>query len=303
MSSSQVFFCPCPRGLEGVLASELTALGADQVHSRDSGVAFCGDFLLAMRINLESRIASRLLWQVATGTYDSEQTLYERAAELPWSEWFTVDDTLKIDTRAHHSPVRSLDFVTLRIKDAICDHFRARTGQRPSIDTQQPGVRVHLFLDENQFTLSLDTSGDALFKRGERAASGDAPLKKNLAAGLLALAEWRPGIPLLDAFCGSGTILLEAAEQSLQRAPGLHRSFAFERLLNWPVALHWPKVQREALNRALPPAPLPLWGRDLKGDSLEQTRLNFEAAGLSECVTLKQVNMLESLPRLPPASC
>ncbi|NDU90406.1 MAG: class I SAM-dependent RNA methyltransferase [Ferrovum sp.] len=295
----QTFFCPCPRGLEDVLSQELASLGASDITPRDSGVGFTGNYLLAMRVNLESRLASRVLWQVAKGPYHSEQDLYDQAARLPWSDWFCVERTLKVDTRAHHSPLRSLDFATLRIKDAICDHFRAQQGQRPSIDTHQPEIRVYLFLDATHFTLSLDTSGDALFKRGTRPEGGDAPLKRNLAAGLLALAQWQPGLPLLDAFCGAGTILLEAAEQSLQRAPGLNRSFAFERLRSWPVAQHWPTLLEEAQARILPPTALPLWGQDLKGDALELTRLNLAAAGLEGCVTLKQVNVLESSPPCP----
>ena len=297
--SDPFFFCPCPRGLEGVLSQELASLGARNVEPRDSGVGFTGSYRLAMRVNLESRLASRVLWQVARGAYRSEQELYDQAVRLPWSDWFCVERTLKVDTRAHHSPLRSLDFATLRIKDAICDHFRAQQGQRPSIDTHQPEIRVHLFLDATHFTLSLDTSGDALFKRGARPEGGEAPLKRNLAAGLLALAQWQPGLPLLDAFCGAGTILLEAAAQSLQRAPGLNRSFAFEHLRSWPVAQHWPTLLEEARGRVLPPTALPLWGRDLKGDALELTRLNLAADGLEECVTLKQVNVLESSPPCP----
>lgn len=295
----ETFYSPCPRGLEAVLTQELQLLGAQQVEPRESGVTFRGDWSLALRANLESRIASRVLWQVATGNYHSEHDLYDQARKLPWSDWFERELTLKIDTRAHHCPLRSLDFVTLRLKDAICDHFRDKTGQRPSIDTREPDMRIHLFLEEDRFYLSLDTSGEALFKRGQRPAPGTTPLKRNLAAGVLALSGWQPGTPLLDAFCGSGTLLLEAAEQSLGRAPGLDRSFAFTHLKPCPSASLWPPLQQQAQQRQMPPHPLPLWGFDIKGDAIELARQNLEAAGLTDCVSLKQVNVLESTAPAP----
>ncbi len=292
------FFAPCPRGLEGVLADELTALGARSAQASDAGATFQGNFSLAMRVNLESRIASRVLWQLATGPYANEQQIYEAARQLPWSQWMTAEQTLMVDLNAHRCPLRSLDFVTLRIKDAVCDHFMALCNRRPSVDTRQPDVRIHAFLNDRTYFLYLDTSGEALFKRGARLESGVAPLKKNLAAGILELAGWQPGIPLLDPFCGAGTFLVEAAERSLLRAPGLGRTFGFERLAGWDLA-EWERIKAAAQSRAQAARPLPIWGYDLKGDALEATRANLAAAGLLECVELKQVNVLESSPPAP----
>ena len=127
-------------------------------------------------------------------------------------------------------PLRSLDFVTLKIKDAVCDKFRETTGRRPSVDTVQPDIRIHGFLDARKFTLYLDTSGDALFKRGLRKNAGEAPIRKISLPESCRLAGWQPGIPLLDPMCGSGTFLLEAAQIALNIAPGSGRSFAFEKL-------------------------------------------------------------------------
>ncbi|MDE2260120.1 MAG: class I SAM-dependent RNA methyltransferase [Betaproteobacteria bacterium] len=292
------FFAPCPRGLETVLADELAALGAQSVQASDAGATFQGDFGLAMRVNLESRIASRVLWQLATGPYTSEQQVIEAAYRLPWSDWITVEQTLMVDTNAHRCPLRSLDFVTLRIKDAVCDHFMERCNRRPFVDTRQPDVRIHAFLNQDTYFLYLDTSGDALFKRGSRLESGEAPLKKNLAAGILQLAGWQPGIPLLDPFCGAGTFLVEAAERALERAPGLGRAFGFERLAGWNLA-EWECIKAAAQARAQVARPLPIWGHDLKGDALEAARANLAAANLLECVQLKQVNILESTPPAP----
>ncbi|MDE2342428.1 MAG: class I SAM-dependent RNA methyltransferase [Betaproteobacteria bacterium] len=295
---TQHFFASCPRGLEPVLAQELSGLGAKAAQTADAGVAFQGDFTLAMRANLESRVASRILWQVATGPYRTEQDLYDAALKLPWSRWMQAQQTLRVETRANRCPLKSLDFVTLRVKDAICDHFRDKTGERPSVDTRDPDIRVHAFLTENAYFFYLDTSGEALFKRGTRIESGQAPLKKNLAAGILKLAGWQPGLPLLDPFCGAGTFLLEAADQSLDRAPGLGRRFGFERLSGWDLS-SWPKIRSQAEARAQSPHPLPIWGYDLKGEALDTTRANLGAAGLADSVQLKQVNVLESTAPAP----
>ena len=295
----QQFFATCPRGLEVVLAQELAALGAQDTQPADAGVAFQGDFVAAMRANLESRIASRILWQVGTGAYRTEQHLYDAARDLPWSRWMHVEQTFRVETGANRCPLKSLDFVTLRVKDALCDQFRDKTGRRPSVDTREPDVRIYVFLTESTYFFYLDTSGDALFKRGLRVEAGQAPLKKNLAAGILKLAGWAPGIPLLDPFCGTGTFLVEAAEQSLGRPPGAGRSFGFERLDGWDRS-RWQEIRLEAETRCLPPGALPIWGYDLKGDAIAAARANLDAAGLVECVQLKQVNMLESSPPGPP---
>lgn len=298
MKTAHHFFAPCPRGLETVLAEELTELGALSVVAGDAGVAFEGDAALAMNANLESRIASRILWRVATGPYHNEQVIYDAALSLPWSEWMDVEQTIMVETNARRCPLRSLDFVTLRVKDAVCDHFRNHVGSRPSVDSRTPDIRISIFLDEYNFFLYLDTSGDALFRRGERVESGEAPLKKNLAAGILRIAGWRPGIPLLDPFCGAGTFLWEAAEWSLNRAAGLNRRFGFEHLKGWDLSA-WPAIKAAAEARAEPARPLPLWGFDLKGDALVAAEANFEAADLVGCAQWKQVNMLESSPPAP----
>lgn len=292
------FFATCARGLEHALADELITLGALTLKPTDAGVAFQGDMALAMRANLESRIASRVLWQIASGSYASEQDLYLAAHRLPWSQWMQVTQTFKVDTRANRCPLKSLDFVTLRVKDAVCDHFRESCQQRPSVDTRAPQVRIHVFLDENTYILYLDTSGEALFRRGSRVESGDAPLKKNLAAGILRLSGWHPGLPLLDPFCGAGTFLLEAAEITLNRPPGANRRFGFEQLSGWDLST-WAGIKASAQARTLPASAMPIWGYDLKGDALQSAHANLAAAGLEHCVTLKQVNVLESSPPAP----
>ncbi len=289
------FFAPCPRGLESVLAAELEQLDAASIQPSPGGVAFQGDWRTCYRANLESRIASRVLWQITRHPYRSEADIYDLTHALPWQDWFEPGLSIKVNLAAIKCPLRSLDFVTLRIKDAVCDKFRATRGKRPDIDTASPDMRIHGFLDAQKFTLYLDTSGEALFKRGLRQTQGEAPLRENLAAGILALAGWHPGTPLLDPMCGSGTLLLEAAQIACRIAPGSGRQFAFEKLKLFDAG-NWKKLKQTATSRQLERTFQSIYGSDLYGSALAHARHNLTAAGLAECVTLKQANVLEISP-------
>ena len=286
------FFAPCPRGLETLLNNELTTLGAQHVRSTEGGVHFSGEWLLSYRVNLHSRIASRGLWRVAKTDYYSEQDIYDTAFALPWRDWFDVSCTIRVNMAAIKCPLKSLDFATLKIKDAVCDKFRQIGGERPSVDTHAPDIRIHAFLEHNHMMLYVDTSGDALFKRGVRQYTNIAPLRENLAAGILLLAGWQPGTPLLDPMCGSGTFLIEAAQMSLKIAPGIGRNFAFEKLKNFDENA-WQNIRAEALAAQLPVTELPIFGSDLYGDELKAAHLNLENAGIRQTVELKQANVVE----------
>lgn len=286
------FFSPCPRGLEALLLADLTTLGAQNAHSTEGGVNFSGDWTLCYRANLESRIASRILWRVKETQYQSEKDIYQAAFELQWQRWFDVTHTIRVNTTAIRCPLKSLEFITLLVKDAVCDRFRAHCNERPSVDTLDPDVRIHVFIEDNKLMLYLDTSGDALFKRGVRQHTNIAPLRENLAAGILRLMNWQPGTPLLDPMCGSGTFLIEAAQISLNIQPGIARRFAFEKLKNFDAAI-WHAMREQAIAAQLPVKPLELYGSDLYGEALKAASLNLEEAGLAECVELKQANVLE----------
>jgi putative N6-adenine-specific DNA methylase len=286
------FFAPCPRGLEAALGAELSGLGAEQLETVDGGVGFFGGLRVCYRANLESRIASRILWRLGEWRYRGDEDVYRHTAELPWRELFDPRLTIRVNVSAVATPLRSLEFITLRIKDAVCDRFRADAGIRPSVNTSQPEVRIHAFFDAARFVLYLDTSGEPLFKRGWRAHGGQAPLRENLAAGLLALSGWRPGTPLLDPMCGSGTVLVEAAMLALGAPPGGLRSFAFQRLTGFDAKL-WASVQEEARRRQVTPHPLAVFGADLYGEQLKLARANLTSAGLGDAVQLKQANILE----------
>jgi putative N6-adenine-specific DNA methylase len=285
------FFSPCPRGLEGVLTEELHEFGAANVETHAGGVAFRGAFTLSYRINLESRIASRVLWRIGETGYRSEDDIYRSVRALPWTDWFKVNHRIMVDVNARNCPLKSLDFVTLRIKDAICDCFRDAQGARPDVDRRSPDVRIYAYLTNDTLTIYLDTSGEPLFKRGYRDARIDAPLKENLAAGILRLTGWNPTEPLLDPMCGSGTFLAEAAMMALNIAPGLARKFAFQKLLNFSDN-DWRQCLERAAARA-PTAHVQIFGSDKYGDVLKVARTNLLKAGVESAIQLKQVDVLE----------
>lgn len=290
---SERFFASCPRGLESELARELEALQAIDVTAAEGGVGFGGELTLAYRANLESRIASRILWRVGAAAYRDERDLATAARAIDWPRLFRVDRSLRVDVAATRSPLASLDFATLTIKDAVCDRFRDDCGVRPSIDKRAPDVRVHAHLAGNDATFYLDTSGDALFKRGWRRGREVAPLRENLAAGLLGLAQWQPGEPLLDPMCGSGTIAIEAALIAARRAPGLARSFGFQKLL-WYDGPTWQRIRQAAHDRVLvaPAGGVSIFASDVSADALERTRTNLDSAQVAPFVEVERTDVL-----------
>lgn len=291
----ETFFATCPRGLEGVLAEELTALTATEVRPVDGGVGFRGPYALCYRINLESRIASRVLWRIGHCRYRDENDIYAAARKLQWAQWFGANETIRVETAAIKSPLQSLDFVTLRVKDAVCDVLREAEGKRPDVDTHQPDVRIHLFLTSDEAVFYLDTSGDPLFKRGWRIATGEAPLRENLAAGILRLAGWTPDQVLLDPMCGSGTLLIEATLMALRRAPGINRRFGFEKLRNYDRKA-WETLHQLVAAREKKSIKSISYGYDRSGDAIAQARQNVAALGLEPYIELKQCSFEDSKP-------
>ena len=288
------FFASCPRGLEELLGEDLLAAGGHQVKTLPGGAACTGDWATAYRINLESRIATRLLWRLGYGDYRSEADIYRLAYNINWSKLFSVERNIRVYVTAIRSPLKSLEFITLKVKDAVCDRFRADTDRRPSVNTRNPEIRIHLFLTDTQATIYLDTSGEALYQRGHKAAKIEAPLKENLAAGILRLAGWTPEQTLLDPMCGSGTFLLEAVQMALDDAPGLSREageFGFERLLNFDPTL-WRELQRAAAERRRETKTLPIFGSDISADAVARTQQNLAHAGVEKLVTVTRADLL-----------
>ena len=294
---TEQYFAPCPRGLEAALADELGALGAGSIAPTDGGVAFQGALDLAYRANLESRLASRILWRVGGGAYRNERDVFELASALDWPQWFRADRTLRVDVAATRSPLPSLEFATLKIKDAVCDRHRAVAGKRPSVSKDNPDVRVHAYLTADHATFYLDTSGEPLFKRGYRREAAEAPLRENLAAGLLRLAGWEPGTPLLDPLCGSGTIAIEAALMALDVAPGLKRTFSFQKL-GWYDGPTWQRIKQAAQRRMKPIAPSAIYASDDDPAAIQRCGVNLAAAGVAGAVVLERA---DALSRAAPA--
>jgi len=295
--SQLALFAPCPRGLETVLADELAALGAERIEPIDGGVSFAGDTRLMLRANLECRTASRVLLKVTEGRYRYEKDVYSLAKHVDWTQYFEVSNTIKVKTDGIGSKVKSLDFVSLTVKDAVCDVFRAACGERPSVDTRFPDVRLQVFLSPEYATIYIDTSGEPLFKRGWRDDTGEAPIRENLAAGILLLAGYDGSQPLLDPMCGSGTFLVEAADIALNRAPGRRREFAFERLAGFDAAL-WDEVKQAARSAEKPlgSAQLAIVGRDRSRQMIETARRNLKSAGLGDAITLGCGDVLDARP-------
>jgi putative N6-adenine-specific DNA methylase len=290
--------------MEIALAEELAEIAAMDktmaVHNQVPGGVHCsGSLQDGWRINLHSRIASRVLMRMGHSSYANENDIYDLVLEQPWEDWFGYHHTIRVDVTAVKSPLKSLEFTTLKIKDAICDRFRDQFTQRPSVNTRNPDMRIVGFLDARNFTIYLDLSGEPLFKRGWRLETGDAPLRENLAAGLLRTAGWKPGTPLFDPMCGSGTILIEAAQILAGIPPGLKREFAFEKFHQFDQDA-WNAIKAQAKPHPLPAEPT-LFGSDISGDMVVMTRNNLNKAGIRFEVPLKQIEAQEiKAPTIQP---
>lgn len=294
-SPSSAFFATAPRGLEPLLQKEISSLGGTNAIVVPGGVAFAGTWETCYRANLWSRVASRVLWKVHEFRYRNEDDVYAATKALEWPRYFAVERTLRVNVAAQKSPLKSLEFATLRIKDAVCDRFRDALGRRPDVERAAPDVRVHAFLEKDRGMLYLDTSGEPLFKRGWRSGQGEAPLRENLAAGIVMLTGWQPGEPLLDPMCGGATLLAEAAAIARGRAPGAKRGFGFEKLASFDPGL-WDKVKHETSPEGATPA---LYGSDNDARALKDARRNLAAAGVERWVTLEQADVLERAAPAP----
>ena len=300
-------FLPCAAGVEELLAQEVRRLLPDaDVHQARGGVALDGTPHEVMLLNLESRLAQRVLVEVASGPYAHESDLYELARSVDWAQWITPQHTLRVDTTAQRSPLKSLNFAALRVKDAVCDQLRETQGERPSVDTQRPDLQIVLHAGATDATLYVDSSGESLFKRGWRADKGDAPLKETLAAAMLAAAGWRgtPGAggALHDPCCGSGTIAIEAAQIACGIAPGLKRRFAFERLLPFADAemrAQWQRLKSHAQSRIHASA-VTIHASDVSFRMVDFARRNAQRAGVEQAIQFNGGDALERpAPTLP----
>ena len=300
-------FLPCAAGVEPLLAEEVQRiLPGVPVHAARGGVALDGGPDEVMVLNLESRLAQRVLAEVASGPYHHEDDLYQLARGVDWSQWITPDHTLRVDSTAHRSPLKSLNFANLRVKDGVCDMLREAHGARPSVDTHRPDLPLVLHLTEAHASLYVDTSGEPLFKRGWREDKGDAPLKETLAAAMLAAAGWRgtadAGGALHDPCCGSGTVAIEAAQIACGIAPGLRRRFTFERQLPFlddETRAQWQRLKSHAQAR-IHECAVPIFASDVSFRMVDFARRNAQRAGVEQAIRFNGGDALERpAPTLP----
>jgi putative N6-adenine-specific DNA methylase len=289
------FFATCPRGLEALLADELLAQRALKIVVTDGGVSFEGSLDTMYRVNLHSRIATRIMSRVGQGSYATEEDIYKATFKLHWPSWFKVNQTIRVKVTGVKCPLKSLDFVTLRIKDAVCDRFREEGALRPSVSVRDPDVRIHAYLTQDQYQLYLDTSGAPLYQRGFRDVSVIAPLRENLAAGIIMLSGWIPGTPFLDPMCGSGTFLIEAAMMAVNQPPGMKRTFGFQKLTSFDEGL-WKKIETEAMNKMKPIEFLDIYGSDMDLRAVRVARHNLKVAGLEEVAKVMQSDFIKLEP-------
>ncbi|MGQ0621379.1 MAG: bifunctional 23S rRNA (guanine(2069)-N(7))-methyltransferase RlmK/23S rRNA (guanine(2445)-N(2))-methyltransferase RlmL [Panacagrimonas sp.] len=302
MSETFPLFVTCPRGLEPLLVTELQGLGAHAAKERSGGVAASGDRSLAYRACLWSRVASRVLMPLKNYPLTSADDLYAGAHAIDWTELFSPDSSFAIEVAGHSPAVTHTHYAGLKVKDAIADRFREKLGRRPDVNTDQPDIRVHLHLDREQATLSLDLSGESLHRRGYRGGAGEAPLKENLACAILLRAGWPEiaarGGALIDPMCGSGTFLIEGAWMAGDVAPALLRQrFGFEAWLDHVPRL-WTELRAEAIERrevGLKKLP-PLLGSDLDARALSHARRNAQAAGVAHAIEWGEADLLQARP-------
>ena len=309
MNTTNHFFATCSKGVEDLVQKELEQLGITQTKLHTGGVAFSGDVELAYKACLWSRVASRILLQLKAFEISSDDELYSEIMEVNWSEHFSEDNTLAIDCFSSHSIVSNSHYATLRVKDAIVDQFMQNTTLRPSIDRDNPDIRINVYLSDKECLLYLDLSGDALHKRGYRLSAGRAPLRETLAASMLYRAKWSDyydkGLPFYDPMCGSGTLIIEAAMMAANMAPGLLRNntgrkFGFYHwkqfdVLQWENIIKDAEEKKQAGLRTLPV----ICGSDNSEELVGISRKNIKDAGLPSFI---KISLQDASKNLTPCT-
>ena len=279
------------KGLEEVLAQELIALGANEVQLERRAVSFRGDKALLYRANLCLRTALRILVPIASFKVKDTDALYNQLKKINWSAYMQSSTTFAIDATVYSETFRNSRFVTYRVKDAIADYWLEKENQRPSVSTREPDLLINIHIGNEQVTVSLDSSGESLHKRGYRVATTEAPISEVLAAGMLLMAGWNGQSDLYDPMCGSGTFLIEAALIARNIAPGVFRSsYAFEKWPDFDADL-WSDIynddshERDFTHK--------IYGSDASFYAIQQAAKNIKAAGVQKDIELKQIRMEE----------
>ncbi|HYG67374.1 MAG TPA: THUMP domain-containing protein, partial [Anaeromyxobacteraceae bacterium] len=272
------------------LRSELVAAGIRGVRGDRGGASFEGPLEAGMRACLHSRVAMRVLLELARFPAEDADALYDGARGIDWSEWLTARTTLAVEASVSSSAITHSGYAALKVKDAVVDALREKLGARPDVDPKDPDVGIVLHLARGEATLSLDLAGAPLHRRGYRAITTLAPLKETLAASILVLGRVAEDRAFVDPMCGSGTLAIEHALRARRIAPGLGRAFGFQR---WPMyrggpQSAWDRMKSEAHAAALPRTPAPILARDLHPKAVDAARRNALAAGVAADVLVEQ---------------
>ena len=309
------FFALTSRGLVDVLRDELAELGARKLDKEPGGVYFDSNWATVYRANLRLRTATRVVRPILHFPAYKNEELYSNIRKFDFTSLIDAEGTIAVEASVRDSAFKDQRFVAMKVKDAIVDQFREKTGVRPSVDTDNPDLVVVVRAFKNHFSVSLDTSGDPLFKRGYRTGTGEAPLKEHVAAGLLRLAEWDGETPIVDPMCGSGTILIEAALQARKVAPGtLRRKFGFMGWKGFDQAIFQQELEAtlaleeeaatklEATLDRVYPNPLPLvaggtqeekkrplfFGYDVDSKVIKIAQANAREAGVDDLISFRR---------------
>lgn len=279
-------------GFEEILENELRGLGAKKIEKLTRAVRFFGDKELLYSCNLNLRTAIKILVPIDTSTAYDEGRLYRNIKRIEWETLFSINETFAIDGVTSGDVFTHSQYVALKSKDAIADRFREKTGERPSVDTDNPDIRINVHIQDRKCTVSLDSSGDSLGKRGYKTSQVAAPLSEVLAAGLIKMTGWKGDTDFIDPMCGSGTIAIEAALMAKRIAPGSFRTFLFENWVNFDPDL-WEKVKQEAKAKERP-FDGKIIGMDKDGQAVNIARDNARTAGVNDITAIRHQDFLES---------
>ncbi len=280
-------------GLEYVLADEIRALGGESVLAERRAVSFVGDQEMMYKANFHLRTAIKILKPIAEFEVTNRDELYDHAKEIPWTNYLALGKSFAIDATVQSEMFVNSMFASLRVKDAIADQFREATGKRPSVNSDDPDIRINVHLMNNHCTLSLDSSGDSLHKRGYRIGQGEAPINEVLAAGMILLTGWHGEKDFFDPMCGSGTLLIEAAMIAKGIPPGMYRkSFGFEQ---WPdfneklfAEIYNGEYEKEFEGK--------IYGSDISPMDIALAKANIKSASLSKVIELQVQDFINSEP-------
>lgn len=294
------YFATTSKGLEGVLSGEIEALGGRETAVAAGGVSFSGDPAFFYRANLRLRTANRVLLRLSGFAAPTPEALYEGVKAVPWPDLFDVRKKISVEAAVRDSGLSNSRFAAQKAKDAIVDRFREKLRVRPDVDLVAPDVRIHLRILRDACTLSLDTSGESLNRRGYRADPGEASLRETLAAGIVLLSGWDGQIPLLDPMCGAGTLLIEAALLATNTAPGLFRqAFGFQNLAGYRPKL-WEETVEEAKEAIRLEGIGRIEGSDASAEAIRGALRNARKAGVSGLVPFRASDIRDFSPGNPP---